>query len=959
MQTTIKRTYNVNRLVQIEALTGMVFQAESGGHLFQISGIDNAGESVALSGTVSGVFLRPDNTDVALSGSVSGGVVSVPLKAECYAVPGRFGLTLYISAGGSKTAIYAAMGTVSRTSSGQVAPTVTADVVDLVNRIATAVNSIPATYTDLQADIAPTYSDTAVYAVGQFAWYNGDLKRCKTAITTPETYTAAHWENGVLGNDLNADITGLKSALNDGANVEYDDLSRWVNGYFAFNGTVTTNAMNIAPFTVPILINANQAMIIDPSGMQAQVSLYNYNGTTYSRSKVESFTVKTVLVFTADQYIGINFTKVPAENITPSDFTGEILIGTDWHTEIAKNSADILAVATDVDTLQTQIGDCVITKTIRNNLYKDSDLITNYWYYVGASVNKISLTPVANTYSYGAIKIPVSDSNSSLSVSYETAASARAFYTYYFVTDDGSILSRGSISLDDAKQGVTLTIPNGAKYWLGSMASADSFVGRLMINYGNILPWERYEECFSINGFRLANKSELNKSVQDLQNQIAEDVQDLQDQIDAITPTTTAILRLPEKVEMIAGEDFELFYKGICNTIDIDLYDFEFTYTGAAIANTKAWKRKLTASPVAADVGIHAVTVVVRDNVGNEVDTGTFNLVVNAVPSSPSSEKVVLCMGDSLTTSGSWAKELKRRLTANDGTPTGFNLSNINFIGTCESGGTRFEGYGGWTFTSYSTANKSNAYMWITCTHDKTDSDQHAIYKDTNNVQWKLETIESGRIKLIRVSSSGTLPASGTLAWVSGGESQTAIVYSASEQAAGNPFWNETLGRNDFKTYALQFGVDHIDHCIILLGWNSTGTNETYYKGIARTFLDSLLDATYGFPNCKITLVGLQVPSRDGMANNYGIGWKYYTKLQHVWNLQEWYQELANEEYQTADFVCLSAQFDTEYNCITSQMDVDLRNSQKVTIQTNAVHPAPAGYLQIADAVCRNLVGRI
>jgi hypothetical protein len=95
------------------------------------------------------------------------------------------------------------------------------------------------------------------------------------------------------------------------------------------------------------------------------------------------------------------------------------------------------------------------------------------------------------------------------------------------------------------------------------------------------------------------------------------------------------------------------------------------------------------------------------------------------------------------------------------------------------------------------------------------------------------------------------------------------------------------------------------------------------------------------------------------MANNYGIGWKYYTKLQHVWNLQEWYQELANEEYQTADFVCMSAQFDTEYNCITSQMDVDMRNSQKVTVQTNAVHPAPAGYLEIADAVCRNIVGRL
>ena len=214
MQTTIKRTYNVNRLVQIEALTGMVFQAESGGHLFQISGIDNAGEAVALAGTVSGVFLRPDNTDVALSGSVSGGVVSVPLKAECYAVPGRFGLTLYISAGGNKTAIYAAMGTVSRTSSGQVAPTVTADVVDLVNRIAAAVATIPASYTDLMGSIASDYSDSSTYPkVGTFVWYSGTLYRSKVPITTAESWTPAHWVNAILGDNLNDDIASLKSTI--------------------------------------------------------------------------------------------------------------------------------------------------------------------------------------------------------------------------------------------------------------------------------------------------------------------------------------------------------------------------------------------------------------------------------------------------------------------------------------------------------------------------------------------------------------------------------------------------------------------------------------------------------------------------------------------------------------------------------------------------------------------------
>jgi lysophospholipase L1-like esterase len=207
----IKRVWNQNRMVSIEDLKGMTFQAESGGHTFQISGVDDAGNVIALSGSVAGVFLRPDNTDVAITGSASGGVVSVTLPANCYDVPGRFGLTIFVTANGQKTAVYAAMGTVSRTSSGTVSPGTTSDVVDLINRINAAVTTIPASWTGLMADIAPTYSDAAVYPVGAYCYYNGDLYRCTTAITTAESWTAGHWTQAVLGND----VSDLKSAINN------------------------------------------------------------------------------------------------------------------------------------------------------------------------------------------------------------------------------------------------------------------------------------------------------------------------------------------------------------------------------------------------------------------------------------------------------------------------------------------------------------------------------------------------------------------------------------------------------------------------------------------------------------------------------------------------------------------------------------------------------------------------
>ncbi|MEE1162600.1 MAG: hypothetical protein UHU21_02795 [Lachnospiraceae bacterium] len=225
MNNIIKRKWNKNSMVIIEDLQGMAFQAESGGHTFQISGIDGEGNAVALSGTPAGVMLRADGQDVTLTCSVSGGVVSATLPANAYSVPGRFGLTIFLTSDGQKTAIYAAVGTVGKTSSGTVAPPAGSDVVDLVNAIATAVTTIPASYTDLMASVAPTYSSSGLYAVGSYAWYNGKLYRCTTPITSGETWTSGHWTLANLGSDL----VDLKSALSSAGILtiagSFDDIS--------------------------------------------------------------------------------------------------------------------------------------------------------------------------------------------------------------------------------------------------------------------------------------------------------------------------------------------------------------------------------------------------------------------------------------------------------------------------------------------------------------------------------------------------------------------------------------------------------------------------------------------------------------------------------------------------------------------------------------------------------------
>ena len=125
---TIKRVWNANKLVSIEDLSGMTFQGENGGHTFEVSGVDDSGSAVSISGTVTAVFLRADNAAISISGSVSSGKAVATLTQNCYTVPGRFLFTIFVTANDQKTAIYSATGNVARTegtATGSVPPLVT------------------------------------------------------------------------------------------------------------------------------------------------------------------------------------------------------------------------------------------------------------------------------------------------------------------------------------------------------------------------------------------------------------------------------------------------------------------------------------------------------------------------------------------------------------------------------------------------------------------------------------------------------------------------------------------------------------------------------------------------------------------------------------------------------------------------------------------------------------------
>ena len=412
------------------------------------------------------------------------------------------------------------------------------------------------------------------------------------------------------------------------------------------------------------------------------------------------------------------------------------------------------------------------------------------------------------------------------------------------------------------------------------------------------------------------------------------------------------LLHLPEKYDLVVGDTFELFYKGVMLCKDPYAYNI---HVNCSIG--KAWGRKFEVTPTVE--GTYPLTITVSDDFGDVIEMKLTNLVVKNKMKSPEKTVNVLCVGDSLTCGGIWVDEVSRRLTKKDDktsfghdAPMGDGLSNIRFIGKnttpCAAG---FEGFGGWKFSDYLSDATTTSNYWLTCSHSKSDSDQESIYKDENGVEWQLETIEKDRLKFKKSKGVGTMKTSGTLTWVSGGMDTSDITFSKSALEAGNPFVYN--GQIDFTSYCADVGVEGIDVCYILLGWNNAATDKEVYKSQAKQFIELLLKFN---PDMKIVLLGLQIPSLDGCANNYGAQGVYanFRALQeYVFSLDEIYAEIA-KEYENVSSVNVSGQFDTEYSMQTFTAKANARSLEQVTVQSNGVHPNIFGYYQIADAVYRH-----
>ena len=139
----INDTINLDRPVTTNWLKGDLFSGEAMAHAFKLTAVRD-GEPVALSGTVTGRFVRANYTSILLGGSIVDGKAYVELPQDCYNVPGRFEMVIMVTDSDRTVCTYSIVGNVRRTQIG--------DLIDSGD-IVPDIDNILNVYDDMQAAV--------------------------------------------------------------------------------------------------------------------------------------------------------------------------------------------------------------------------------------------------------------------------------------------------------------------------------------------------------------------------------------------------------------------------------------------------------------------------------------------------------------------------------------------------------------------------------------------------------------------------------------------------------------------------------------------------------------------------------------------------------------------------------------------------------------------------------------
>lgn len=175
---------------------------------------------------------------------------------------------------------------------------------------------------------------------------------------------------------------------------------------------------------------------------------------------------------------------------------------------------------------------------------------------------------------------------------------------------------------------------------------------------------------------------------------------------------------------------------------------------------------------------------------------------------------------------------------------------------------------------------------------------------------------------------------------------------------SGSPFF--IGGVIDFAGYMTANGYASVDRIIINLGINDmfNATTDATAKVAAQTCVDNLGKLITSIQRYSATcLIGVALttpPSanQDAFGKNYTSGQTYYRYKRNIAILySKLLSKFAGKTSSNIWLIPYNVSLDTENNMSTETVAVNSRNSATIVRQSNGVHPAAVGYLQIADAI--------
>lgn len=200
---------DLQKPVKVRYIDGNLFSHNGNGNRIGVI-VTNNGDPVTLTGTVSGYAVLADGTTVPCTGSISGNKASILVPAAAYS-PGSILISIFLTDGTTVTTLAALSSSVIMARTGnQIDPG--SVVTDWTNTINAAMQSVETAAANLGNIIATPYENLPFpVPLGKYTIYNNGLYRCISPIASSEAWTAAHWTNVKLGDD----VADLKSAFGE------------------------------------------------------------------------------------------------------------------------------------------------------------------------------------------------------------------------------------------------------------------------------------------------------------------------------------------------------------------------------------------------------------------------------------------------------------------------------------------------------------------------------------------------------------------------------------------------------------------------------------------------------------------------------------------------------------------------------------------------------------------------